>query len=300
MSAWPTIAWPTIGWPTSRRLALAAVLVVVAGPQAAVAGEPRGAGEPGDAAKPACSAPAAVSELGVPLAHSAAVVAAGEPVLIVAVGSSSTSGVGASSPAAAYPARLEAALRRHFPRTDLRVLNRGKGGEDAGEELARLDRDVVAAHPDLVIWQVGTNAVLRRDDLAGDAILLEHGVAILRRDGVDVVLMDMQYAPRVLARRAYPLMEELIAATAKRERVGLYRRFELMQQWQKTGALGALTGSDGLHMTDASYDCLAINLADALAANWRAAAKGVPRALDAVAGLPGAARLPAARGTPLP
>jgi acyl-CoA thioesterase I len=286
--------------PISRRLALAAALVLAAGSQAAVAGEPGGAGEPRSAANPACAAPAAVSELGVPLARSAALVAAGKPVLIVAVGSSSTSGVGASRPQAAYPARLEIALRRRFPHADLRVLNRGKGGEDAGEELARLDRDVVAAHPDLVIWQVGTNAVLRRDDLAGDAILLDHGVAILRHDGVDVVLMDMQYAPRVLARRSYALMEDLIAATAKRERVGLYRRFEVMQQWQKIGALGELTGADGLHMTDASYDCLAINLADALAANWRAAAKGVPRPPDAVAELPGTVRLPAARGTPLP
>ncbi|MGH7095119.1 MAG: SGNH/GDSL hydrolase family protein [Stellaceae bacterium] len=279
-------------WLTSARLAL--TLAVALGSQAAVAAEP------GSAAALACAAPAAVSELGVPLAHSAALIAAGKPVLIVAVGSSSTSGVGASGPQETYPARLEIALRRRFPGADLRVLNRGKGGEDAGEELARLDRDVVAAHPDLVIWQVGTNAVLRRDDLAGDAILLDHGVAILRHDGVDVVLMDMQYAPRVLARRAYALMEELIAATAKRERVGLYRRFEVMRQWQKTGAIGALTGADGLHMTDASYDCLAINLADALAANWRAAAKGILRAPDAVAGLHGAARLPAARSRPLP
>ena len=88
-----------------------------------------------------------------------------EKLTIVAIGSSSTQGVGASSPAASYPSRLEAELRKRFPQVDIRVINRGKGGEDAPEELARLERDVIAEHPDLVIWQLGTNAVLRRDDL---------------------------------------------------------------------------------------------------------------------------------------
>ena len=57
--------------------------------------------------------------------------------------------------------------------------------------------DVVALHPDLVIWQVGTNAVLRRDDLSADGESLRAGVAMLKNAGIDVVLMDLQYAPRV-------------------------------------------------------------------------------------------------------
>ncbi len=114
--------------------------------------------------------------VGAPLLRSAERLEAKQSLLIVAVGSSSTAGTGASGPDKTYPNQLQADLRQRFPGADLTVLNRGKGGEDAGEELARLDRDVVAAHPDLVIWQVGTNAVLRRDDLAADAGLMERGV----------------------------------------------------------------------------------------------------------------------------
>jgi lysophospholipase L1-like esterase len=191
---------------------------------------------------------------------------------IVAVGSSSTSGVGASAPGFSYPSRLEAALKDRFPDSDVRVINRGKGGEDVSEELVRLDRDVIAEHPQLVIWQLGTNAVLRRDDLTADRELIERGVARLKKSGSDVVLMDLQYAPRVIARPAYAEMEQLIATVAARDRVGLFRRFEIMRHWQaaQQADVPQMIGPDGLHMTDQSYGCLADRLADALARNWRA------------------------------
>jgi lysophospholipase L1-like esterase len=259
------------------RALLAAVLAIGVIPAAASA-------DPAD-----CSAPPSLSAILPGLERSAARLEAKQPLLIVAVGSSSTAGTGASGPDKTYPSQLQADLRRRFPGEDLTVLNRGKGGEDAGEELARLDRDVVAAHPDLVIWQLGTNAVLRRDDLDADAGLMERGVAILKSDGIDVVLMDLQYAPRVLNRPAYPAMEQLIADTARQGDVGLYRRFDIMRYWQENDRFPAgMTAVDGLHMTDPSYACLGTNLADALAANWDAVAKTHPRppaAPAAVAGL---------------
>src|SRR5205814_9464102 len=94
--------------------------------------------------------------------------------------------------------------------------------------MSRHERDSLAEHPDLVIWQVGTNAVLRRDDLAADAELLERGVAQIKKSGADLVLMDLQYAPRVLARPAYAMMEQVIADTAERSQVAVFRRFAMM------------------------------------------------------------------------
>jgi lysophospholipase L1-like esterase len=136
--------------------------------------------------------------------------------------------------------------------------------------LTRLERDVIAAHPDLVVWQLGTNTVLRHDDFAGKQELIERGVALFKEGGSDVVLMDMQYAPRVIARPAYPVMEQMIANVAKSARIGLFRRFEIMQQWQAAQRPDApkMIGPDGLHMTDWGYGCLAADLAEALAWNW--------------------------------
>jgi acyl-CoA thioesterase-1 len=228
-------------------------------------------GAAADNAKPSkCAAPASLTTIEPALAHASSRVEHGAPLTIVAVGSSSTQGTGASAPALNYPSRLEAELRDRLPGIDVRVVNRGKGGEDAAEELARLKRDVIAEHPDLVIWQVGTNGVLRRDDVEIDEVLLRRGVALLQQSGTDIVLMDMQYAPRVVERPAFAEMEQLIAEIAHHTHVGLFRRFALMQYWQARRQPGTppMVGADGLHMTDAGYGCLAAELAEALAANW--------------------------------
>lgn len=244
----------------------------------------------GSSAAPSCATPLALSAIEAALDRSASRIAAGKPLTIVAMGSSSTRGAGASSPAMSYPSRLEQELKDRFPSVEIKVINHGVGGQDVGEELARLDRDVVAEHPDLVIWQLGTNAVLRRDDLSADDKLIRGGVALMKENGIDVVLMDLQYAPRVLERHATAEMERLIAEIAHHARVGLFRRFEIMREWDHTHQLapGAIIGSDGLHMTDASYGCLASELAEALAWNWWShakLAKSSRRNPDAVAGI---------------
>jgi len=74
------------------------------------------------------------------------------------------------------------------------------------------------------------------------------------------VLIDPQYAPRVLAkpndRRQW---SPLIATAAKAEHVCLFHRFELMRHWYEDDRLPFETfvSSDGLHMNDWSYACLA-------------------------------------------
>jgi acyl-CoA thioesterase-1 len=239
-----------------------------------------------DEAEPACATPPALLSLKPALTYIAAKLAKHEKLTILAMGSSSTEGVGASSPAATYPSRLEAELRKRFPHFDIRVINRGKGGEDAPEELARLERDVVADDPDLVIWQIGTNAALRSLDPVVESDVLRRGIAVIKQSAADVVLMDLQYAPRVLASPAYTIMEKLISEVAERNRVGLFRRFEIMRHWLSAAPAGAVPSevapsevapsgaasaisADGLHMTDRSYACLAAGLADAIARNWR-------------------------------
>jgi lysophospholipase L1-like esterase len=231
---------------------------------------------------PNCAAPPALSVIDAALDRSAARIDRGQPLTIVAMGSSSTKGTGASSPAMSYPSRLEAELRDRFPKVEIRVLNRGLGGEDVGQEIGRFGQDVFALDPDLVIWQVGTNAVLRRDAFADDEQSIRRGVGSIQERGIDLILMDLQYAPRVLARPAWSEMERIINETARRAHVGLFRRFEIMREWDHVQQLApmAMIGPDGLHMTDASYGCLARRLAAALAWNWWSHGSR-----DAVAGL---------------
>jgi len=219
---------------------------------------------------PHCTVSSALISLGSPLIRTAAAVAEGKKLTILATGSSSTQGIGASSLAMSYPSRLSDELRNMLPGMTIMVVNHGRKGQDAGEELARLKQDLDDQQPDLVIWQVGTNAVLRRDDLSADERLIVQGVREIKERGIDVVLMDMQYAPRVLA-RDWGEMKRIIAAVARREQVGYFRRFEIMREWHLSGDPDgpALIGPDGLHMTDFSYGCLARQLAGALTEQWR-------------------------------
>ncbi len=225
------------------------------------------AATPQQAAPFSCRAPADVARLNYPLGHIARRLASGEPLTIVAVGSSSTFGAGASSPAASYPSRLAVELKRRFPGHRITVLNRGVDGDDTEAMVARFPSGVIAAHPDLVLWQVGTNTVLRDHPLTPHSVLLHEGIAQLKTAGADVVLIDMQFAPRVLAKPETDGMEDQIALAAKRESVDLFRRFALMRNWRNVQHIpfDAFVAPDELHMNDWSYACVAKLLAAAIA-----------------------------------
>jgi len=215
---------------------------------------------------PSCSAPPELARFNYPLRHAARRLASGEPLTIVAIGSSSTAGAGASSPAASYPSRLAVELMQRFPTHDITVLNRGVNGEQTAQMMARFETGVIAAHPDLVLWQVGTNSVLRDYPLKPHSVLLRDGIAQLKTAGADVVLIDMQYAPRVLAKPETEGMEDQIAFAAKQENVDLFGRFAVMRNWYEVQHIpfDAFVSPDQLHMNDWSYACVAKLLAAAI------------------------------------
>jgi acyl-CoA thioesterase I len=197
-----------------------------------------------------------------PLPRTARLLESGLPIKIVALGSSSTYGAGASTRAASYPSRLAEELIRRFRGQKFTVLNRGVSGEDISDMLARLDAAVIREKPDLVLWQLGTNSVLDGKAVRPQASLLREGLARLKATGADVVLIDPQYVPRVIAKRHADDMVSLITSTAKEERVDHFRRFDLMRHWHETDHLPFKTfvSPDGLHMNDWSYACLAKGL----------------------------------------
>jgi hypothetical protein len=175
-----------------------------------------------------------------PLPHLAKALLGQAPVRIVAMGSSSTSGRGDVVP---YPHRLEMYLRvryaeLQFANLKIDVLNRGRGGDEANQELPRFDTDIFAEAPSLVIWQVGTNAVFHKKDKPYDlnevAAKIAAGLERLRGQPMDVVLMDPQYvAAMLLDERAEDSerMVSLISVAAQKANVNLFRRWALMRHW---------------------------------------------------------------------
>src|SRR5262249_44564376 len=138
---------------------------------------------------------------------------------------------------------------------EITVLNRGVNGEEASNMLARLDTAVIAENPDLVLWQVGTNSVLRGKAVSPHASLLHEGLARLKATGADVVLIDPQYAPSAIAKPNIDDMVSLTATVEKAEHVGLLPRSDLMRNWYQSDHLPFETfvSPEGLHRTDGAY-----------------------------------------------
>ncbi len=198
------------------------------------------------------------------LPHVARKLAEQKPVVIIAFGSSSTEGYGSSSPEFTYPHRLAEQLRRKYPAANITVLNRGRGGEAAPEMMQRLHA-VIDEHPDLVIWQVGTNAILRNLDAALTVAQVEEGIARIQAAGSDVVLVDPQYVPAVNQKgESAGRMVKLLNAVASVHHIGIFPRFEVMREWHETQdlAFDRFSIADGLHMNDWGYACFAQLLGD--------------------------------------
>jgi lysophospholipase L1-like esterase len=189
------------------------------------------------------------------------------PVVIVALGSSSTAGAGASSADAIYPARLATELQDRWAGQPLTVLNRGINGEDAREMLARFDADVTSQNPDLVIWQLGTNWLLQGGSLTEFDALLRDGIRRLVTARSDVVLVDPQFAPQVIAKPDLPALIRLLSDIAEEFNINVFRRCAIMRHWHEVAGIpfDDFLSEDELHMNDWSYDCMAKLLAAAIA-----------------------------------
>lgn len=204
-----------------------------------------------------CRASRRMMELGNPLENARVSIADKKELRIVAMGSSSTQGYGASNPAFAYPAQLKMNLDKLLPGVDVHVFNKGVGGEDAEEEVKRMKADVNGHKAQIVVWQVGTNSAIRRMPLDKFAEKLRAGIDIGRALGPEFVLMNFQYVPAVVALPDEEEYARVMAEVAKEKNVGLFRRFEIMRAWYNDGMPYAqFVTNDGLHLNDFGQKCI--------------------------------------------
>jgi len=188
-----------------------------------------------------------------------------ESLRIVAIGSSSTEGIGASKPEFAYPNQLQIELSRRFPMSTIRVLNKGVGGELASDMSARLRRDAIDQRPDLVIWQTGTNDALRGVSAETFLGVLRAGIELLHAAGVDVMVVTPQYTPRIATAGTAPY-PDLFAHLSRDLGVAVFHRQAVMRAWVDSGrfSFDTMLSGDRFHMNDHSYGCLAQVMADAI------------------------------------
>jgi acyl-CoA thioesterase-1 len=173
-------------------------------------------------------------------------IVAAEPVKIVALGDSLTAGFGLAREAA-FPARLEAALRaKGFA---VEIANAGVSGDTPSGGLARLDWSVPEG-TDAVILELGANDALRGLDPKVTRAALD---AILRRLGerrIAVLLAGMRAPPNMgsdYGRAFDAIFPDLAAA----HDVVFYPFF-----LDGVAAERVLNQGDGMHPTAAGIDAI--------------------------------------------
>jgi acyl-CoA thioesterase I len=199
-----------------------------------------------------------------PLKALSRAVRANKNVKVLAIGSSSTVGVGASSPAASYVANLETNLEGSLKGMNFDVVGRGMSGEVAEGAADRMKREVEETKPDLVVWQVGTNDAIRHVSIDGFKACLKKALAWLAENRIDVVLIDPQYGAVLTKDEYYERVVTAIAEVARESRVLLVDRFEAMRELQRDRGDTFYLTSDNLHLNDRGHRCMAEQLARAI------------------------------------
>ncbi|HWT10519.1 MAG TPA: SGNH/GDSL hydrolase family protein [Roseomonas sp.] len=182
---------------------------------------------------------------------------------ILAVGSASVTGAGTSSPAAAWPARLEALLRERRPDLLLRFEVRGARGSTATDQWQQIEEALRAGPLDLVIWQAGTTEALRSLPIDDMAATIRQGLDRLHTRGVDTVVMGLQFSRFLRANVDVDPYRDALRVLAGAGHAGFFSRYDIMRAWMDAGTVDVERAARDRRTAevDRLNDCLARALA---------------------------------------
>lgn len=221
----------------------------------------------------ACDAPAEIAATTGPLRFAARAVTQRRALRVLVVGSASTTQGGTSTPAAAYPARLEEALRAAFPSVEVTVQTRGGRGLSNADLALLMDAGINQFRPDLVVWQTGTVDAVAGTDPDEFAATLRGGAERAAAARADMILMDPQFTRVGRATLNYAPYRQAMEALAYSTDVLLVRRYDLMKHWSETGQidLERAPRRDWPRLADQLHGCLAGVLARSITQGVREA-----------------------------
>jgi hypothetical protein len=185
----------------------------------------------------ACAAPAELTTPDTPLEHVRAAIAAGGPVNVLAVGSSSTVGSNSHDPRSAYPYRMIDALHAARPGVTFHLDVRGGRGLTAADMLPQLEKALKDQRYALVIWQTGTVEAVSGMPPDGLSDPLEQGRDLVLRAGANLIVVDPRFSRFLRANVDLDPYESALEQVASVPGVALFHRFDLMHAWVDDGRI---------------------------------------------------------------
>ena len=195
------------------------------------------------------------------LKHVAEAVQKDKRLTVAVVGTGSSILAGPDGPRSAYPARLEAALKRRLPSVEVKVVSLARSRMTAADLARGMEKVLADEKPDLVIWQTGTLDAIRRIDPDAFRAALEEGVETLHRGGADVILMNMQYSPRTEIMVSPGPYADNMRVVAQQHEIPLFDRLAIMRHWSDTGAFDLYAAGTDNVLARRVHDCIGRGIA---------------------------------------
>ena len=254
--------------PTSRRLiaktagavalALAAALCQNASAQTDP-GKPETAPEPPSVAKECGETNVGATAL----PNSALALQKRQQVKILAIGASSAAVLGVGRDG--NPPLLEQILERNIKGLDVEIINRGFSGELADAAGERLRIEVALNHPDLVLWQVGTNDAFAQVPVDSFERSVINTVRWLKEHNVDVILVGLHYMKQLAKDEHYQAIRTSLQRIMSTESVLRITRYEAMEVLSRSMRDSGRPEPRDFGLTETGYNCMAQYVARAIA-----------------------------------
>jgi hypothetical protein len=195
------------------------------------------------------------------LTHVADAITKDKKLTIAVAGTTSSTLPGVNGQTLAYPAKLEAVLRKKLPDVAVKVISQVKPRQTAQEMAQGFSKLIKDEKPSLVVWQTGTADAMLGVSAEDFQATLEEAVDKLHAGGADVVFMNMQYSPRTDAVLSTEPYSEALRWVGLERAVNLFDRQAVMRQWSELGTFDLLAATKSLDTAAQVHDCIARLLA---------------------------------------
>jgi hypothetical protein len=185
-----------------------------------------------------------------------AAVAKKKALKILVIGTASSTLPGRDGAASAFPAKLEAALKRRLPGVSIAVATATKPRQTAQQMADTFEKLLLDEKPDLVVWQSGTFDALQGTDPEQFRASIAEGIELAHAHGADVILMNMQYSPRTDLMIALGGYTESMRWAAREFEVPLFDRLAMMRHWYDNGVFDLYSATKDVSVAKRVHECI--------------------------------------------
>ena len=198
-----------------------------------------------------------------PLPNSALALQKRKQVKILAIGASSAAMLGVGRDG--NPPLLEQILEHNIKGLDVEIINRGFSGELADAAGERLKIEVALNHPDLVLWQVGTNDAFAQVPVDAFERSVANTVRWLKEHNVDVILIGLHYMKQLAKDEHYQAIRTSLQRITAAENVLRITRYEAMEVLARSMRESGRPEPRDFGASEIGYNCMAQYVARAIA-----------------------------------